>query len=52
MLKVEVNEKGSINMTAVGDVPTLVADVSIIVGGIYENLKARNEKCAGTEVII
>ena len=46
MLKVEVNEKGGIDMTAVGDVATLVADVSIIVGGIYEKLKASNEKCA------
>lgn len=45
MLKVEINEKG-IDMTAAGDVPTLVADVSIIVGGIYEKLKASNEKCA------
>lgn len=47
MLKVEVNEKGGINVTAVGDVPTLVADVSIIVGGIYEKLKASDERCAG-----
>ena len=46
MLKVEVNEKGGIDMTAVGDVPTLVADVSVIIGGIYEKLKASNEKCA------
>ena len=46
MLKVEIDEKGCIDMTAVGDVPTFVADVSIIVGGIYEKLKASDERCA------
>ena len=46
MLKVEVNEKGCIDMTAVGDVPTFVADVSIIIGGIYEKLKESNKRCA------
>lgn len=46
MLKVEINDKGGIDMTAVGDVGTLCTDVSIIIGGIYEKLKASNASCA------
>lgn len=46
MLKVEINDKGGIEMTAVGDVGTLIADVSIIIGGIYEKMKASDERCA------
>lgn len=45
-VKVSVNEKGGMDMIAVVDVPTLIADVSIIIGGIYEKLKASDERCA------
>lgn len=46
MLKVEINDKGGIDMTTVGDVGTLIADVLIIIGGIYEKMKASDERCA------